>query len=363
MEVTNTISQVLLYLCFSLLAGSFILLLVPNDYRPDVSIKKRFLLISAVGVPIFSFVPIFDLALYLAPRLGLVESFKMVLTSFTVGTTWNFTLLGSVILVLLILFAKPEEQGIFALLGIALSFGLILTVAWSSHAGTVNLVLGITSDFIHLAAVSVWVGIILVIGWSSLNDKNWLKFLRWFSMVAIGCFMITAISGLLLTDIMVDDYMDSWRVSYGQGLLIKHLFLLPLVFYAFVNGVIVKSFVSKFANYKPIPWVRVEGMILLVILTVTAIFSQAPPPHGNYMTNEVVSPLFRLFHGDIMDLGSTLAFAGNLNTVYFLILSIILLGLMGWAFFKKAPIFVSFLLSSLFVISIYLMLMVSVVVR
>lgn len=357
------ISQVLLYLCFSLLAGSFILLLVPNEHRPDIRIKKSSLFISAVGVPIFSFVPILDLALYLAPRLGLVESFKMVLTSFTVGTAWNFTLLGSIVFVLLILFAKPEEQGIFALLGIVLTFGLILTVAWSSHAGTVNLVLGITSDFIHLTAVSSWVGIILVIGWSSLNDKNWLKFLKWFSIVAMGCFVITAISGLLLTTIMVDDYTDSWRVSYGQGLLIKHLFLVPLVFYAFVNGVIVKSLILKDAKFRPIPWVRVEGMILMVIFTVTAIFSQASPPHGNYMTNEGVSPLFSLFHEDVIDASSIVTFAWNLNTLYFLILSIILLGWMGWTFYKKGSILVSFLLSCFFVISSYLMLMVSVVVR
>ena len=59
-------------------------------------------------------------------------------------------------------------------------------------------------------------------------------------MVAIGCLVATALSGVFLMDVMVDGYIDSWMVSYGQGLLIKHLFLLPVVFYALVNGFIVK---------------------------------------------------------------------------------------------------------------------------
>ena len=135
--------------------------------------------------------------------------------------------------------------------------------------------MGITSDFIHLAAVSIWVGILLIVGWCSVNHENWLKFLSWFSMVAISCLVATALSGVLLMDILVDGYIDSWMVSYGQGLLIKHLFLLPVVFYALVNGFIVKFKLSKNPTFNPIPWIRVEGFILFVIFTITAIFYPA----------------------------------------------------------------------------------------
>lgn len=363
MEVITIISQVLLYVCFSLLAGSFLLLLVPNNYRPDLRISKGFMSASVITVPIVSFIPILDITRLLAPRLGFVDSLKMVLTTYTVGTAWNFTLLASVLLLLLMLVARRSEQGVFAFLGIGLTLGLILTVAWSSHAGAVDPVRGIISDFIHLTASSIWVGVILVVGWNSVNHHNWLKFLRWFSMVAISCLVITAISGLMLMSIMVDDYPNSWRVSYGQGLLIKHVFLLPLIFYAFVNGALVKSLILRNSHFNPIPWVRLEGLILLVIFAITAVFSQKSPPYGNYMSNEAVSPLFRLFHDKMIDASSTIAFAGNLNTVFFLVLSISLLGLMGWSFFKKTPIIISFFFSSLCVLSVYMMLMVSVVVR
>ena len=138
MDILVIISQALLYVCFSVLVGSFILLLVPSKYRPDLKIPKRFLLISAITLPIFAFIPVLDITLFIAPRLGLFESFKIVLTTYTVGTAWNFTLLGSVMLVLLIALARSTEKGIFAFLGAILTFGLMLTVAWSSHAGAIR---------------------------------------------------------------------------------------------------------------------------------------------------------------------------------------------------------------------------------
>lgn len=363
MELLVIISQVLLYLSFSVLVGSFILLLVPSKYRPDIKISKRFLLISACALPVCAFFPVLNSVLYIAPRLGLLESFKIVLTTYTVGNAWNFTLLGSVLLVLLISLARSPEKGTFAFLGVLNTFLLILTVAWSSHAGAVDPMLGIISDFIHLSAVSIWVGILLIIAWCSINQNNWLEFLNWFSMVAFGCLTATALSGLFLMEVMVDGYIDSWMVSYGQGLLLKHLFLLPLVFYALVNSIIVKDKLSKDDSFNPIPWIRVEGFILFTIFMITATYSQQSPPHGNYLTSDTMSPLFRLFHAEIINYSNTIGFAVNLNTVLFFILSILFIGLIALSFFKKASIIVSFLLSCLFVTSIYFMLMVTVVIR
>ncbi|RDW16153.1 copper resistance D family protein [Oceanobacillus chungangensis] len=362
MDIIVIISQALLYLCFSILAGSFLLLLVPSSYRPNIKIPKYLLLISAIILPVFAFFPVLDSILFIAPRLGLLESFKIVLTTYTVGTAWDFTLIGSVLLVLLISLARPKEKDTFAFLGTVLTFGLILTVAWSSHAGAMEPITGIISHFIHLTAASIWVGVVLIVGWCAINHNNWLKFLSWFSKIAIGCLTATAISGILLTNVMVDGYTDSWMVSYGQGLLIKHLFLLPLVFYALLNGLIVKYKVSKDITFNPIPWVRVEGLILFVIFTITAIFSQQSPPHGNYLTNDAVSPLFRLFHDVIIDSSNTIGFTVNLNIVYFFFLCISLVGLIILSIYKKASIMITFLLSCLFVMSIYFMLMISVVI-
>ena len=152
-------------------------------------------------------------------------------------------------------------------------------------------------------------------------------------------------------------------VSYGQGLLIKHLFLLPLVFYALVNSFIVKYELSEGKSFNPIPWVRVESLILLAIFTITAAFSQQSPPHGNYLTSDAVSPLFYLFHADTFHFSNTIGFVLNSNTVIFFFLCILFIGLIVLSYIKKASIMVSFLFSCLFVISIYSMLMVTVVIR
>jgi len=363
MEIIVIISQSLLYLCFSVLSGIFLLLLVPREYRPALKIPKRLLIISTITIPISAFVPVLDIILIIAPRLGLLESVKIVLTTYTVGTAWDFTLLVSIVLILLIAFAKSTEKTIFGYLGSFLTLGLILSIAWSSHAGSIDPQIGIISDFIHLVAVSFWAGILLIIGWFSTNQDNWLKFLSWFSWVAISCLSAAALSGFFMMDLIVDEYINSWMISYGQGLLLKHLFMLPLLFYALVNGVIIKYKISKSPMFNPIPWVRLESFILFTLFAITAFYSQQPPPHGNYLTSDAISPLFRLFNDDIIEVGNTIGFVVNSNTVIYFFLSILLFGLMLLSFFKKASILVSFLFSCLFVTSIYTMLMMTVVIR
>ncbi|WP_067727584.1 copper resistance D family protein [Oceanobacillus damuensis] len=362
MDILIISSQSLLYLCFSFLAGIFILLLVPNNYRPDIKIPMHLLSIITVLVPVFAFIPVLDITFYIAPRIGLFESLQVVLTTYTIGTAWILTLFGSSMLMLLFASMKSNEMSMFAKIGILLTFGLILTEAWTSHASAMDPMKGIISDFLHLTAVSIWVGILLIIGWCSLNHKNWLEFLSWFSKVAMVCFVAAAVSGMFLMDVMVDGYIASWQVSYGQGLLIKHILILPLLFYASMNGLIVKSKISKDPTFNPIPLVRAEGFILFAIFTITAFFSKQQPPHGDYLASNAVSPLFHLFYPNIIDSLSTIDFVVNINTVYFFLFSILFGGLIVLSFFKKASIALSLLFSCLFVFSIYFMLMMSIVV-
>jgi len=363
MDILVIISQVLLYVCFSILAGSLLLQLIPSTYRPDVKIPTYYLLMSAIMVPIFAFIPVLDITLFIAPRLGFGEALQTVLLSYTVGNAWNFTLIGSALLVLVIALMRSNEKRTSASIALALTFGLMLTIAWSGHAGSMSPITGIISHFIHLAAISVWVGVVLVVGWCATNHDNWLKFLSWFSKVAIGCLAATGLSGILLMNVMVDGYVDSWAVSYGQGLLIKHLFLLPLLFYALLNGWVVKHLLAKDATFNPIPWIRLEGIVLFVIFAMTAFFTQQSPPHGNYLTDDAVSPLFQIFHGGVIDSSSTIGLTVNFDIVYFFFLALFVVGLMILSIYKKASIVITFLLSCLLVVSIYIMVMLSVVVR
>ncbi|RLL42653.1 copper resistance protein CopD [Oceanobacillus piezotolerans] len=363
MDVFVIISQLLLYLCFSILAGSFLLMLVPNSHRPDLKIPKYLLLISTILVPIFAFVPVLDITLFIAPRLGLLEALKIVITTYTVGNAWIFTIIASILLVLVIALMRANEKRIYTLIALFLTLGLILTIAWSSHAGAMVPSTGIIGHFIHLTAISIWVGIVFIVGWYAVNHHNWLRFLSWFSKVAIGCLAATALSGILLTNVLVDGYVDSWMVSYGHGLLIKHLFLIPLIFYAMLNGLVVKYLISKNEIFNPIPWIRLEGFILFTIFAITAIFTQQSPPQGGHITNDAISPLFRLFHSGIIDSANSLSLVININIVFFFFLFLLLVGLIILSIYRKASIMITFLLSCLLVVSIYVMLMISVVIR
>ena len=50
MIVIGTITQALLYLCFALSLGSFILYLVPNTHRPDINVPKGVLMTATGGI-------------------------------------------------------------------------------------------------------------------------------------------------------------------------------------------------------------------------------------------------------------------------------------------------------------------------
>lgn len=366
MVILVGISQALLYVSFSILIGYMVLMLVPSKLRPAIRMPVNVLAMSTVFIPVMTFIPVLSITLYIGRRLGFFEALKIVLMTHTIGTAWCATLLLSIVLFgLIIMAARTNSIGKvpFALVGVLVTIGLVFTVAWSSHAGAVNPALGILSDFIHLLAVSVWVGVILVVGWFSRNTENWSQFLGWFTFVALSCLGATAISGFLLLDVLVDGYSDAWMVSYGQGLLMKHLMLIPLIFYALVNGLFVKYKVANDSTFNPLPGVRVEGFILLTIFMLTAFFSQQSPPHGYFLTSDAVSPLFKMFHSDVIDASSTIGFVGNGMGIALFFGSIILYGLQVLAFFKKAPILISFLISCLFVGSVYVTIMLSITVQ
>ncbi len=362
MSLLLVLSQLVLYVCLAVLTGSFIVMMVPERYRPDVTIKKSYLIILAICIPFVSFVPVLESLLIISPRIGLWDGLQLVFTTYTVGTAWVFTISGAVLLLLFLLVARITEKRVLGLIGLFLSFWLMLTIALSSHAASMDGVIGIVSDFVHLAAASIWAGVILVIGWCSTNYRNWNAFLNWFTMMAVSCLFAIVVSGLLLMGTLVDDYQDAWLVSYGQGLLIKHLFLLPLFFYALINGFLIKYLVSKNASFNPLPWVRLEGIVLFIIFTVTAVYSQQPPANGNYLSSDMISPLFRIFHGDSIDANSTIHFAPGEYSIYLFFIIITLIGFTIASFLKRLPLFISFLCSCLVVVGIYITIMISITV-
>jgi putative copper resistance protein D len=50
---------------------------------------------------------------------------------------------------------------------------------------------------------------------------------------------------------IIPEYINSWILSYGQALLIKHLLIVPVMVFALFNGFYMKSKLAKKDGYDP----------------------------------------------------------------------------------------------------------------
>lgn len=361
MFILGAITQALLYICYSVIMGSFILYLVPINKRPSILVPRKILLFSVGGIVIFSFIPVFPLILHLNSLLSFTDALISVLFTFQVGKAWLFTFVVSLLFVLFLVYFNNQKQ-IQNVFGIVFTLTLIGAVGWSSHATSLDPVKGFISDSMHLTAVSVWVGILFIVSWFSKNESNWVSFLKWFTPVAISCLVITAISGIILMTFVIDfnNYFNSWMVPYGQWLLIKHILILPLLLYAFVNGVLILRKLILDTNFNPKPWARVESIIILCVFTATAALSQQSPPKETAITKESVIPLFKVLYQGELKSGVQLQLDISLISTSFSILLLVCFILGVFSCFKKKYPYVSLVLGIFTIVSIYVALMFSV---
>jgi putative copper resistance protein D len=357
-----TISEVLVYLCFSILIGSFLIALLPSSLKPEVEVRRWIQIVATIGIAFFSFIPIFLLVLNLDKRNGFSETLQMVLYTFEVGKAWIFTFLVASILFIFLLSFKNQKKRIYSIVGLILTFLLILGLGWASHATSIEHIKGFITHTTHFAAVTVWIGILLMVSWFSKGTSNWLNFLKWFTPVAAVCFCITIISGLVLMTFVVDfaTYTNAWMLPYGQLLLIKHLLIIPLLVYAALNSIFIKKKLQTDPSFNPKPWAKVEGLVVLLVFSVTAALGHQSPPSENTFKNEGPSKLFSYFYQGQNLQAFRVELTLNATGLSLLILSILFIWLTIYAFLKKAPAWTTFLLSILFVFSSYLALIWSI---
>ena len=364
MFILTTISEALLYMCFALLMGSYILALFPSDLVPTIIVPRKVKLIAAMGIAIFSFVPLISLLMYLYEDYGLFASLESILLTFEVGKSWLFMFIVTVFLGLYIFYFDDKQTTLYSIMGILLVLVIIMGVSWSSHASSIQNMKGLITHFTHFTSVVIWVGILLVISWFTQNTNNWLSFLSWFHLTALYCFGIIMVTGFSLMSFStpLDLYPDTWMVSYGQSLLIKHLLIIPLIVYAFINGILMKKRLQTNENFDARPWTKVEFFILLLIFAATGAMSQQSPPHNLFDTinSEGFSSLFLLFHDGIVFSGIAVQLAFNTAGLLLLCISTVFLVMTLFSFVKRIPAIYSFVMSLFFVIAAYLGLLFSI---
>ena len=245
------ISEVFLYTSFSLLFGFFILHLIPETKRPEIIFPKwlRFSLILAIAV--FSAVPVLRLVFYVAGDNNIFPILLSVVTSFEVGKMWLYTAIVALLLLIQNFAPNLEKKKPLVMFSLFYLIVLALLLGWASHASALAGLTGFVNHSIHFIAITSWAGILLVVSLFSKGNKDWLEpFLDWFTPFAISCVAIGIATGILMMDLHMElkDYAQYWLIPYGQALVVKHLLIIPLLVFAFINGFLVKRLIKNYGR-------------------------------------------------------------------------------------------------------------------
>lgn len=319
---------------------------------------------ATAGIAILSFFPVLQTILYLYEDIGFISTLKSVLFDFTIGRAWFVTYLISNVLFIYIIWFDYRKRPMNSLVSLLLTLLLILILGWSSHAASIEDWQGFFIHSIHFTAISIWTGILMIVSWFSINYSNWLRFLKWFLPVAAICFGISILTGLLLMNVVIDfsDYANSWILPYGQALLIKHLLIIPLILYAFINSVLIRKTILKNPSFNPTPWTKAESLVVFLIFSATAVLGQQEPPHEIAITIAAsgISSLFDWFYAGSITRDSIILLGFELTAVFLFFLGAFFLILAVMTYVKCTSAFFGFMINVLSVVSLYLALMMSV---
>ncbi|MCW1048937.1 copper resistance D family protein (plasmid) [Priestia megaterium] len=357
MNVLVPLTELITYILFSILIGHVALQFVSPEKKPSIYISRRFLLSCVLGIILFTFGPLLQVVAYFGGSVGVAQTLFSVLFTFEIGKAWIAIVWCSILLWLAIYLESSKY------IQAVLLFLMVLSIGYASHVASLSFWTGFTSHTVHFLAVTLWAGILIQVSWFSKDSTNWDRFLRWFTPFAVSCMIVILISGVIVMLFVIDfkDYVNAWVLPYGQMLLFKHISIIPLLVFAFINGILVRR-MRKTPTFDPRLWVKAESICLVIIFFFTGVLGTLSPPHDidqtvksegavNWVTNLLGSSIKIPVNLEII--GSSQGIVSFIFGVLFLIMIVL-------SFYKKkTPVLAVFLVIS-FIISTYLGLMTSV---
>ncbi|MFC3885785.1 copper resistance D family protein [Bacillus songklensis] len=361
MFYVTVVSETLLYFFFSMLIGYFILETRPATRRPIVSVPPGLLYLAVIALPVLSFFPVLRIVLFLKEQIGFWKTMDSVLWTFEAGQAWLVTAVLSLVLLMFTFIAVTQKRNELFYIALICMWFLVLTVGWSSHASSLSFWKGFIAHTFHFLAVIVWTGILLNVGFFAKKPANWSAFLKWFTPLAVGCLIVLSISGFIIMDTIVpyEQYANIWLISYGQTLLFKHLFLLPILLFAVINGLLMKKTMKESDIFSPLPWLKAEGALLFIVFALTGLLGQQSPPHEleTALKTEGASPLFEeIYRGTVLPT-MTVNLDVNMWSLSFGAAAVVFAFVIITAFLRKAPAAAAFIFSLLLVVACYVSLM------
>ncbi|MFP7296556.1 copper resistance D family protein [Neobacillus niacini] len=273
MNLVAPIADLCNYLLFSILAGHVVLQFVPDSKKPSIILPKPILLLCTLGIIFFTFVPVFSLIMFFRESVGFTAAAASVLLRFQIGQGWVFNTLFAIFLWLTLYLNRSKYLQAFWILL------MIMTVGYSSHVSTQSFVIGIFSHTTHFLMVTIWVGVVLQVSWFSKDKEHWSKFLQWFSPLAVVCMINIFATGfvIMFTIEKPAEYVNGWATPYGRMLLFKHISIVPIIMFAFINGILARK--AATVSYDPRKWLKAESVILLLVFFFTAVMGTLSPPY------------------------------------------------------------------------------------
>jgi copper resistance protein D len=274
MNILAPIADLGNYLLFSILVGHVILQFVPDTKKPTIQLPKPLLLICTLGIILFTFVPVFTLILYFDESVGFVAAAASVLIHFQIGQGWLFNAVFTIFLWLTLFLNRSKYLQAFWIVL------MMITIGYSSHVSTQSFVVGLFSHTTHFLMVTIWVGVVLQVSWFSKDRGHWSEFLEWFSPLAVVCMINIFATGFVIMFTLEKpaEYVNGWATPYGRMLLFKHISIVPIIMFAFINGILAKK-VSITSHYDPRNWLKAESVILLFVFFFTAVMGTLSPPY------------------------------------------------------------------------------------
>jgi putative copper export protein len=336
--------ETLLYLSFAFTGGYILLLFVPAYAKPVLSYPVHFFHYAIAGIPIFSFFSIIRTTIILrdfAQDLSFLQVMLIVLKDYSYGNAWIWNLIICTVMYMFAVFQEHQKWSKWALAVTWL--GSILAHGWASHPAGFSATWGFLSQSIHVAAVSVWLGTLIIVAWFTRGSLNWNAFTRWYTPLSIGSIALIIAAGFVMMYYIVEGYINSWGINYGEALLLKHLVFLPLLLLGFMNGFLTKLTNRGQNERKLIWWLRIETFIALSILMITAYMGVQEPPHEDEYEQPSPSSLYTLLHGEVQDL--SLQWQWNVSYLIMIALGLIALSLLYPLYQKnKHGLFAAFVL-------------------
>jgi len=157
--------------------------------------------------------------------------------------------------------------------------GVTLTLSMAGHPVATNPVaLSVGLDMLHMLAVSLWVGPLLIIVydrnmWLATDESTSAPSLRWFSRTAGFAVPVIVVTGVIQAWLMLDGFGQILESRYGRTLIVKVCLVVVLIALGAVSRVAMQRKQSGSLRQS----MGIEVLFGLIILTLTSTLVAMPP--------------------------------------------------------------------------------------